>query len=37
MRGANLRRKLAIEKTMALLRTEAKSVPEVFPKEIVAP
>ncbi|XP_066091506.1 sal-like protein 4 isoform X2 [Saccopteryx bilineata] len=30
-------RKLAIENTMALLGTDAKRVPEVFPKEIVAP
>uniref|UniRef100_A0A4W2EG12 Spalt like transcription factor 4 n=1 Tax=Bos indicus x Bos taurus TaxID=30522 RepID=A0A4W2EG12_BOBOX len=30
-------RKLAIENTMALLGTDAKRVPEMFPKEIVAP
>ncbi|XP_054429342.1 sal-like protein 4 isoform X1 [Pteronotus mesoamericanus] len=30
-------RKLAIENTMALLGTDAKRVPEMFPKEIMAP
>lgn len=30
-------RKLAIENTMALLGTDTKRVPEVFPKEIMAP
>ncbi|EPQ14579.1 Sal-like protein 4 [Myotis brandtii] len=33
----NSRRKLAIENTMTLLGTGTKRVPEVFPKEIMAP
>lgn len=33
----NSRRKLAIENTVALLGTDTKRLPEVFPKEIMAP